>query len=102
MSVKQPAFRPGPASTVNLAAGTSTGNVQVQTGQFYGHVRVFNSGAVTVFIELGNGSGVTAALATGMPIAAGTIEVIACPFQYIAAITPSSTATIYFTPGEGI
>jgi hypothetical protein len=102
MSVKQSAFRPHPAATVNLAAGVASANVQVQSGQNAGHVRIFNSGAVTVFIEIGNTSGITAAVATGCPIAPGTIEVIACPFQYVAAITASGAATLYFTPGEGI
>lgn len=100
-TVSQPAFRPGNASTVSLSASAASSNVQVQTANTSRHVRIYNSGSVTVFIEQG-GSGVTAATATGYPIPAGAVEIISCPEQYIAAITASSTATVYFTPGEGL
>jgi hypothetical protein len=100
-NVNQPAFKPAPAGTVNIAAGTSTGNVQVQTGGEARHVRVFNSGAVIVFVEFGQ-SGVTASTSTSAPVAPGSVEIFSSPYPYAAAITASSTATVYFTPGEGI
>lgn len=98
---RQPAFRPEPASTVSLAAGVATGRVAVQGTNNSRHVRIFNSGNVTAFIECGNAT-VTAALATGMPIAAGAVEIVSAPVSNIAAITASGTATLYFTPGEGL
>lgn len=107
MNVKQPAFRPNPAATTSLAVTSVTGNRQVQAASLTGHVRVFNTGTVTVFIEMSNSSGVAATVPNGAtpgsyPLAAGAVEVIACPLQYIAAITVSGTATLYFTPGEGL
>ena len=102
MNINQPAFRPGPAATVNIAAGVASANVQLQTGNLYRHVRLYNSGSVTVFVEPGNASGITASLATGMPVAAGATEIVSWPFQYLAAITASGSATLYCTPGEGM
>ena len=100
-NVNQPAFRPDVAATVNLAATTASSRVQVQPSHQSRHVRIFNSGTVTVFIEAGD-STITASASTGMPIAAGTVEIISAPSGYIAAITSTGTATLYFTPGEGI
>src|SRR6266705_2187655 len=94
-------FWPDPAATVNIAAGVATANIQIQSTDNRPHVRVFNSGAVTAFIELG-GSSVAATLTTSMPLGAGGTEILSGDFTYAAAITASSTATVYFTPGEGV
>lgn len=94
------AFKPdGP--TVNLAATAATARVVVQASANSRHVRVYNSGAVAVFIQCGDAT-VVATTAAGMPIAPGTIEVIGCPSSNIAGITASGTATVYFTPGGGL
>ncbi len=68
-------------------------------------LRIYNSGAVIVFVRVG-GSTVTAA-ATDMPIPAGGVETFTVKNddgapKYVAAITLSSTATLYVTAGEGI
>lgn len=103
MAVNQPAFRPEPSKTVSLAVTNASGNVQVQpSGVNARHVRVYNSGLVDVFIKEGPDNTVTASAATDYPIAAGTVEVISSRSAYIAAITASGTATVYFTPGEGL
>ena len=102
------AFKPEPVSTVNLVATTATSSVKfndfssnVNNRVRKRAVRVFNSGAVTAFVEFG-GSSVAATLTTSMPVAAGQTAIFnAQDASYAAVITPSSTATVYFTPGEG-
>lgn len=70
-------------------------------------VRIYNAGPDTAFIHFGDSS-VTAAV-TDVPIPSGAIEVMSfmVPDQvvtgaYMAAITASGTATVYFTTGVGI
>src|SRR5690242_17990882 len=95
-------FRPLSATTASLAVTTATGSVAL-LGQAMQY-RVFNAGASTIFVELGN-SAVTAVLATAMPIPAGAVEYLSAPVAvaapYLAAITASGTATVYTTGGEG-
>jgi predicted S18 family serine protease len=86
--------------TVSLAVTGTTGRVQVQPGPGNAHMRVYNSGTVAVFLACGDVT-VTAALASAMPVAPGTIEVIGCSQTYVAGIS-SGTATVYITPGSGI
>jgi hypothetical protein len=100
-NVNVPAFAPG-APTVNIAAATTSANVQVTpTGLYARNVRVYNSGTVTVFIAFGNDNTVVATTTAGLPIAAGEVTILSCPHSWVAAITGSSTSTIYFTVGEG-
>ena len=95
-----------PNSTVSLAVTTATGSVAFGKGITNPpSVRVYNAGVVTVFINAG-GAAVTAAV-TDLPIAPGTVETLnlsgkTSPSTHVAAITASGTATIYFTPGDGI
>jgi acetyl-CoA acetyltransferase len=111
--VNQPAFKPaGVAVTVNASFTTSSSTLQLPLGAKQGarHLRIYNSGTVTVFIEFG-GSGMTAAVASAMPIPAGEVEIVSLvPFEnpsnldgplFVAGITSSGSATLYFTPGEG-
>lgn len=96
----QKPFKPdGP--TVNLAAGVATARVVVQGSNNSRNVRVYNSGTVAAFIECGN-TAVVATITASMPIAPGATHVIGCPASNIAAITASGTATVYFTPGQGM
>jgi hypothetical protein len=94
--------------TVNLSVTTSSAAVAktalpTNSGGATHELRVVNLGNVTVFVEFGN-SGVTAAVATGMPVLPNTVE----SFQlnaaqtHIAAITASGTSTLYATTGLGV
>jgi PKD repeat protein len=60
-----------------------------------------NAGPSTVFVRWGTGA--QTALTTDMPILAGSVEVFTTSplVDTIAAITASSTATLYITCGEG-
>lgn len=98
-------FAPNDNATSSVSATTSTASSalkRVPTGPF--SLRLYNAGAVAVFYRLG-GSAVTAA-ATDVPLAAGATEVITVnstdkdPLTHIAAITASSTATLYATTGQ--
>ncbi len=99
------AFQAYQNSTVNLAVTNSSGNVALPTRASNGNqtIRIYNKGATEVFIRFGTDSTVVASASTDMPIAPGEIEVQGCPasFTYVAGITASSTATIYFTLGFG-
>ena len=95
----QNAFSPdGP--TVSLNVTSTTGRVQFQSGNNSRNARLYNSGAVAVFITCGDSS-VVATTAAGVPVAPGTVEVIGCTQPYVAAIT-TTTATLYVTPGNGL
>ena len=97
------------AATVNIAAGTTSANVQLRaaaTGEQYDddEVRVANPSDTVIFIRFG-ATGVTAAVATGIPILPNTVEAfrIRSSNTHVAAITASGTSkTIYFTPGQGL
>jgi hypothetical protein len=93
-------------ATVNLAVTSTTGNVAMtimggMTQQGSRSIRVYNSGAVDVFIAIGS-SAITATTSS-LPIPAGAVEVFETgpSATHIAAITASSTATVYFTSGRG-
>lgn len=98
MTIKK--FMPG-AATVNLAAGVTSGNIALEPNA--SAVRVMNTGAGLAHIHFGYDNTVVATTATSMPLAAGATEVFTKgAASYVAAITPSGSATLYFTAGEGI
>lgn len=98
----QQAFRTDGAATVTLSASGTSARVQIQTAvPGTPNARVYNSGAVAVFIECGDVT-VVATTTASLPIAPGTVEVIGCQKTYVAGITASGTATVYLTPGSGI
>lgn len=100
------AFAPNEQSTVNLTATTTTANVALPTRASNGDeaVRVRNAGSVDAFMRMGTSSAVTATLTSDYPLGAGEIEIFSCPpsITYIALITASSTAAVYFTLGKGL
>jgi hypothetical protein len=90
-------------TTKNLAVTASTGRVALPVFANQSRsVRVFNSGSVVVFIEFGTVA-TDAAVATSMPIGPGATEwfEIGGAVTYVAGITASGTATVYFTEGMG-
>jgi len=89
------------SATVTLSATGSSTAVQIQTGASNPNLRVYNSGTVAVFIACG-GAAVTAAVASAMPIAPGTVEVLGCAQTHVAGITVGTAATVYLTPGSGL
>ena len=100
-------FVPDDHKTVTLACTTSSGARQFQTatGQTEA-IQLFNAGPDIVHVRLGATSP-TASLPSGstvgdMPIPVGGWVVIpAGDAQYVAGICPTSTATLYITPGRG-
>ncbi len=98
-------FRPIGA-TVTLAAATSSGSVAITKIGFANEdeqVRIANTGSVIVYIALGD-SGVTAAVASGIPILPNTAEMfhITTAQTHLAGITASGSATLYITAGYGV
>jgi hypothetical protein len=94
------AFGPDRA-TVNLTVTAASGRVQVLSAAYARHVRLYNAGPATVFVAFGTVA-VVAAVATGMPIPPGAVEVVTSRSLYVAGITESGSATLYCTVGEGI
>jgi hypothetical protein len=92
--------------TVKLLPVSLRARIQVHTGNSK-HIRVYNKGAVEVYLAFG-ASGLLRSIpvvgtpALGMPIPAGAVEIFTATVGYVAAITPSGTADLFFTPGEGM
>jgi len=99
-ALSQVPFLPG-GNTVTLSVTGTTARVQFQSSSASKAVRVYNSGSIPVFIACGDVASV-AAVATGLPVAAGSVEVIGCAQQYIAGISAGTAATLYVTPGDGL
>lgn len=104
-------FQPTMGATVSLAVTSVTSRVilggQPGPANQRFQVRIYNGGPDTAFIRFGD-STVTATTAD-VPIPSGAIEVMSfmVPDQvttgaYMAAITASGTAALYFTTGAGI
>src|SRR6266705_6312442 len=110
------AFNPTGKTVAVAGATTAPAGVQVlSAGAPAAHqYRVHNAGAVTAFVSfdidattaqtdavIPTGSGANSKLA--IPLPSGAVEVLtALPDCYWSAITASSTATVYITPGEGL
>lgn len=92
------AFSPGSATVTVASSGSSSAATFIGLGG--PNVRVWNSDATnTAFIEIGPAT-VGAASATSYPLPAGIVEIIRCPGDY--ARVYSTSATVYFTRGDGI
>lgn len=94
-------FKPTAAGSVTVAVTNSTGATALAATSRT-QVMIDNAGPQPAFIEFGT-SGVTAAVATGVRIPVGAIMVFTIDktVTHIAAITASSTATLYVTVGQG-
>ncbi len=96
-----------PGSTTTVSVTNTTGTTILKGPPNPSSVRLYNAGSALVFFRAG-GSDVVAT--TGdTPLPAGAIEVFDLTssagrngFTHIAAITPSSTATLYVTCGQGM
>ena len=100
-------FGPVYQGTKTISCGTSSTATALATnfaGQFVPfQVIVRNKGTVEVFVEFGDSSGITSAVATGQPVLAGTIEIftVAGSTTHIACISGSGTQTVYASIGKG-
>lgn len=93
-------FMPNGSDSATLVATTTSASVQLDV--FSQAVRVVNpAGGAMAFIAFGDVT-VTATTAR-MPIQPGATETFTIGANgYVAAITASGTATLYFTNGEGL
>lgn len=99
-------FEPMKDATVNIAVSTSSQSILVENFGGANQIRVMNNATATVWITFGGVSDV-AATTNDIPIPSGGVEVfsvgaVAAGNVYAAAIAPSGTGSIYFTPGAGI
>lgn len=92
-------FFPKGDATVSVAATTTSASATLDAHSNV--VRVVNAGADTVFIRFGKGA--TTATATDMPVLAGATETFTKgDSTTVAVLAAASTATVYFTNGEGL
>jgi hypothetical protein len=112
MSITTNTFRAVAASTVNISVTNSSGNVRVYDDgaprRANSEVRLYNSGTNIAFVEFGETSSVVATVPNGatkgsVPVAPGTVEEfrVGPGIQFCAAITSSSTTTLWISPGHG-
>lgn len=100
-------FIPADNATVTLACTTGSGARQYRTaGDSALSVRIYNAGPDTVYIRLtaatSTATAPSGATVGGMPIPVGDIEVFPCGSStFVSGICPTSTATLFITPGEG-
>lgn len=115
MAVDRTAWNPcGKTINIDAAAAAPVGLVSVQLANDAVQYRVMNDGLVTAFVAFGSTGAIaqtnaaiptdaSAAAYFSIPVPAGAIEVItAPPNSFWSAITASSTAAIYITPGRGV
>lgn len=99
-------FRPVPNGTVSITAVSSNGTAALNTAIMPGMIscRIHNnSTGTTAFVEFGGAATVAAVTTTSIPIPPGAIEVMSIDQStFVAAITSSGTATVYFTKGYGL
>lgn len=104
-------FSPLLSDTTKLTATNVTGSAALTLPTTEGgfasgapgarHVRICNAGSVIVFIQLGDST--VAATTAKMPILPGGTEILTLGgATYVAAITASGSADVYFTPGMGV
>lgn len=99
-------FHPDFAATVNQVVGALSAATPIRAAgpnpRPEKRILVTNIGNQTVFLELGTDA-VTAALATGMPIPAGSARVLTLTAgeTHFAAIAAATGSTLYVTLGEG-
>lgn len=100
-------FIPIDNATVTLACTTSTAARQYRSDIGVGlSVRVYNAGPDVAYVRFTNGTSTatapSGATKGGMPIPVGDIEVFPTGTStFVSAICPTSTATLFITPGEG-
>lgn len=90
-------------ATVNTAVTGTSANVAItRSGIGTQTIRVANIGTVTIFIEMGTSSGITATTAASMPVLANTVETFLLPnnITHLAAIASGAGSTMYVTTGE--
>jgi len=102
------AFSPtGPTVTISASTTAPSGVQALEVGTNAGYqFRVHNGGTVMAFLGYGTSAGAAqsaALVASGIPLPAGVVEVLSFPVgSYFSAITASSTASVYVTPGKGL
>lgn len=88
-----------PGTTSNMTASSVSANVAISANA--PSLVISNEGAVTVYVKFGADSTVVATT-SDLPILAGSVQVFGKGgASYVAAVTASSTAKVYFTPGYG-
>lgn len=109
MAVNAP-FTPSGNTVTFTAATTAPAAVQAVSTTLGGNqYRILNAGSVVAFLGIGTTAAAANAAAVAVtssglaiPLLAGTDEIITfAPNAYFTAVTASSTAVIYITPGDG-
>jgi len=109
MAVNAP-FTPSGNTVTFTAATTAPAAVQAVSTTLGGNqYRILNAGSVVAFLGIGTTAAAANAAAvavtssgSAIPLLAGTDEIITfAPNAFFTAVTASSTAVIYVSPGDG-
>jgi hypothetical protein len=109
MAVNAP-FTPSGNTVTFTAANTAPAAVQAVSTTLGGNqYRILNAGSVVAFLGIGTTAAAANAAAvavtssgSAIPLLAGTDEIITfAPNAFFTAVTASSTAVIYVSPGDG-
>lgn len=94
---------PAATSTVSVTNSSAASALVTNGAGEIRNVELSNAGAQTVFVEFCPSSTCTATVAAGYPILANQTKVVTIKggITHIAALTSSSTSTLYVTVGVG-
>jgi|ERR1700748_373328 len=96
-------FTPKTAGTQNIAATSSSANIQLTNISGCSQVKIKNADATNMaFIDIGSTSALTTSATTGMPVGPGESVYVSIPNYgtvFVAAVS-AVTSTVYFTPGN--
>jgi hypothetical protein len=104
-ALAQYAFQPFGIGTASVTATTSSAATALTLPSPVPRrtqIRVYNSGAATVFILFGTSG--TVSTTGNLPVPAGAVEILSVPegTTHVATITSAGTALVYFTAGQGL
>jgi hypothetical protein len=92
----------GPTISVAATAASASASYTEVIAEGAANIRVYNAGPNTAFVRFGFGA--QTAVLTDTPVPAGVIEnfFVGAADTCAAICAATQTATVYFTPGNGI
>lgn len=96
-----PPFTPNHGAGVVISASTTSADEPITTLSNGGQIIVTNSGSVVVFVRWGSGTQTAVNTDVAIPGGDWRIFTVAPGTDTVAALTASSTATVYVSPGHG-
>jgi formylmethanofuran dehydrogenase subunit D len=96
-----PPFTPANGASVTVSASTTSADEAITKLSNGGQILVTNGGSVVVFVRWGVGAQTATAADVAIPGGQWRLFTVEPGTNMVAALTASSTASVYFTPGHG-